>query len=188
MIIDQTIKNRRSTFPAQFKKDATIPASTVDALLDNARWAPTHRLTQPWRFKVFTPEQVATFFDLLEKTYREETPEDQISTMKIKKFHKKAAKTSHVIVIVNERDEQERVPEIEEICATAAAAQNIYLSLEEHGIGGYWSTGSAFSIVFHKLLGLNDRQKCLGYFLLGIPDHDIPQAPRERLPVHEFLI
>ena len=185
--VDAAIRSRRSIYPKQFKKDALIPDSAIDHLLDNARYAPTHRLTQPWRYIVYGPNRMQDFFEILERVYRERTPEEKISPVKINKYHQKAAQCSHVIVLVMERDPDERVPEIEEICACAAAAQNIYCSMEPLGIAGYWSTGLAFTSELARELDLSESQQCLGYFLLGVPDDSIPLAPRDRKPLSEVV-
>ena len=49
--IDDIIQNRRSIYPSQFN-DKPIKKSLINKLLENANMAPTHKLTQPWRFRV----------------------------------------------------------------------------------------------------------------------------------------
>ena len=49
--INQLIRNRRSVFPPMFT-DQPIDKAIIKQLLENANWAPTHRFTEPWRFKV----------------------------------------------------------------------------------------------------------------------------------------
>lgn len=46
------ISQRRSIFPAQFS-DQKVSKQKIEALLESAHLAPTHRKTEPWRFKVF---------------------------------------------------------------------------------------------------------------------------------------
>ena len=52
--------------------------------------------------------------------------------------------------------EIQRFPEVEEICATATAVQNIYLSVCAYGVGGYWTTG-----------GITYNEKAKPFFELG---------------------
>lgn len=54
-MIDEIIKNRRATPPRFMAKDE-ISKETILKLLENANWAPNHKNTEPWRFKVFTGE------------------------------------------------------------------------------------------------------------------------------------
>ena len=51
-----TIAKRRSIFPIQFS-DKEVTDSQLHELFEAANWAPTHRRTEPWRFKVFRGEK-----------------------------------------------------------------------------------------------------------------------------------
>jgi len=51
MVLD-LIKKRRSIFPAQYT-DREIAKSDIEKILEAANWAPTHKKTEPWRFRVF---------------------------------------------------------------------------------------------------------------------------------------
>lgn len=56
-IITKTIRNRRSIFPPSYiEKD--IPKEIINTILENANYAPTHKLTEPWRFIVFKGESL----------------------------------------------------------------------------------------------------------------------------------
>ncbi len=50
MVFD-IIRNRRSIFPWQYI-DKPIKKNDLDKILEAANWAPTHKKTEPWRFKV----------------------------------------------------------------------------------------------------------------------------------------
>ena len=39
-------------------------------MLENANWAPTHKLTEPWRFTVFTGDGLKTFAGLQASVYK----------------------------------------------------------------------------------------------------------------------
>lgn len=54
--VNKIIRNRRSQFVAQFKENDPIDDWIIEELLENANWAPTHKLTEPWRFVVFSGE------------------------------------------------------------------------------------------------------------------------------------
>ena len=53
MSIVETIQNRRSIFPKQMSGEQ-VPQEVIDKMLELANWAPTHRHTEPWRFKVYS--------------------------------------------------------------------------------------------------------------------------------------
>lgn len=89
----------------------------------------------------------------------------------MKKILGNAVNLSHLIVCVMKRDEQERIPEIEEISAASAAVQNILLGAESLGIAGFWSTGGmTHSSLMKEFLGLNSRDKVIGLIYLGYSD------------------
>ena len=52
MDVFDIIKNRRSVMPYQYN-DVPIKEDDLFKILEAANWAPTHKKTEPWRFKVF---------------------------------------------------------------------------------------------------------------------------------------
>src|SRR6266513_2539457 len=53
MDLEEAVRTRRTH--KSFGPDP-VPRETLDELLELARWAPNHHLTQPWRFRVLGPE------------------------------------------------------------------------------------------------------------------------------------
>ncbi|MFB6258335.1 MAG: nitroreductase [Flavobacteriales bacterium] len=179
--IDAIIKDRRSIFP----KDHTerkVQADIVERLLDNARWAPSHHLTQPWRFKVFMDENKGRLEEKLPEIYRETTPPEAIKEGKAEKIKEKVANSSVVIAICMARDPDERLPELEEIEAVACAVQNMYLTATAYGLAAYWSTGDlVYTEAMKSFLGLAEKDRCLGLFYVGYPAIDWPKGQRKPL-------
>ena len=66
--INNIIKNRRSVFPSQYN-DSDVSNEIIQDLLNNANMAPTHRLTQPWRFKVLQKKAKNKLGDFLSELY-----------------------------------------------------------------------------------------------------------------------
>lgn len=173
--INDCIRTRRSIYPLQFS-DREISKELIEVLLENARWAPTHKLTQPWRFKVFHKEGVQRFADFHSETYKEITDEKSFSEMKYKKMRTNAERSSAIIAIVMHRDEQERVPEEEEIASVAMAVQNMHITCSAYGLGAYWGSGGLTRTKeMHQFLGLKENQRCLGFFYLGYPAVEWPK-------------
>ena len=48
--VRELIKERRTIYPHQFS-DRIIHKEIIEELLNSAIWAPSHGMTQPWRFK-----------------------------------------------------------------------------------------------------------------------------------------
>lgn len=166
--IDEILAQRRSFYPAQFS-GAQIEEDTIHKLLQSANWAPTHKYTEPWRFKVFSGSGLHRLIDFQLDYYLKNTPKEEQKETKISRIQDRKNQISHSIAIVMHRDTQERVPELEELCSVACAVQNIYLSCLNKGIGGYWSTGAfAFSTETSAFLKLEENERCLGFFQLGV--------------------
>jgi nitroreductase len=51
--LTQLIRSRRTVYAFRAER---APRDALDRALDAARWAPNHRLTEPWRFYVLGPE------------------------------------------------------------------------------------------------------------------------------------
>ncbi len=178
MILD-TIRKRRSVFPPQFN-DKEIPKELLRQLLDAANHAPTHRRTEPWRFKVLTGESKARLGAFMSAKYQE--IEEKPKQIKIKKLEENPVKAAAILLICMQRDPQLRIPEWEEIAATAMAVQNIWLSATDLGIGGYWSSPSLIRYM-DEFVDLNEGEKCLGLFYLGYSDYPLTEA--QRTPIEE---
>ena len=47
----------------------------IEQILENANWAPNHKKTEPWRFKVFRGAALERLSDYLGEWYRANTAE-----------------------------------------------------------------------------------------------------------------
>ncbi len=172
--LNKLIKNRRSIFPATYI-DKAIPKAIIEQVLENANYAPTHRLTQPWRFRVFTGDSLKGLGEFLATWYKENATE--YSERKYQKTLKKPLKSGCVLAICMQRDPEESVPEWEEIAAVAAAVQNIQLTCAAYDIGCYWSSPKSIHSI-DQLFELAEGERCLGFLFMGY--HNTPQLPPKR--------
>ena len=175
MNLFELIATRRAVFPAQYNSEE-ITREEVQIILEAANWAPTHRRTEPWRFKVYNGASKIALGEFMAKKYRETA--EKFSEFKHKKIIDKAHQSGCVLAICMQRDPDESVPEWEEIAATAMAVQNMWLTAHSMGIGAYWSTPD-----YKKYLGehtaLNKGESCLGLFFMGKYDGDLPEGERK---------
>ena len=136
---DQIIQQRRSIYPNMFS-DTEVDDIIINKMLENANWAPTHKLTEPWRFVIFKGPGIEKLADFQAELYRKKSEaEGNYSEEHYKKLKSKPLKCSHIIAIGMQWNEV--VPEVEEICAVSCAVQNMWLTAAAHQIGCYWSTG-----------------------------------------------
>ncbi|AXT51287.1 nitroreductase [Aquimarina sp. BL5] len=163
--LNQIIRERRAIFPSQYN-DKPVSKEFIKILLENANWAPTHRLTEPWRFKVIQGEAKDRLGTFLSDTYTDITPEESFSPFKHKKIKDKCTAASSIIVICMQRDPKERVPEWEEIAATAMAVQNMWLTCTANEVGCYWSSPALIKYM-NEFFEFEEGERCLGFLYLG---------------------
>lgn len=176
--INHLIRHRRSVFPDQFS-DRVIDREVIEQLLENANWAPTHGKTEPWRFFVFTANRLKDLGELQASLYKKLTPAENYQEAKYNKLLNNPQKASHVIAICMKRQSSEKIPEIEEIEATACAVQNIYLTATAYGLGGYWASGGVtYKEELKEHFGLSEKDRVLGFFYLGYPKETPPDGKR----------
>ncbi|MEN7549002.1 nitroreductase [Rapidithrix thailandica] len=181
--INKLIQSRRSVFPKQYS-DRKVEKYIIDQLLENANWAPNHGKTEPWRFFVFTGAALEKLGKYQAEVYKQSTPVENFLQAKYEKLLTNPSKASHVIAIVMQRQDSERIPEIEEIEAVACAVQNMHLTATAYGVGAYWSTGGlTYTEQGKEMLGLGEKDLLLGFFYVGYPEATIPEGKRK--PVEE---
>lgn len=186
--ITALIKDRRTIFPEQFSQ-RKVHKEQIEQLLNNAIWAPTHGMTQPWRFKVFMDGAREKLADFLSESYVKQTPEENFNTIKFKRMQERPLQASAIIAICLERQKEEKISELDEVMAVASAVQNVYLTCTAMGLGSFWSTPKMIQAQEMKsFLGLGDKDQCLGLFYVGYPEIEWPKGQRRPIEyVTEWL-
>lgn len=173
-MVNALIRERRSVFPRQYDGSREVEEHIIRQILENANWAPTHKFTEPWRFVVFRGQAKDAFGETQAELYKAHTVAEQFSPEKYEKMKGNAKKSSHVIAILMHRDEQERLPEVEEISAVACAVQNMYLTATAYGLGAFWSTGGiTYMPEAKELFGLGEKDRVMGFFYIGYPKEPV---------------
>lgn len=164
----QWIASRRSVFPKEFE-EGRVSETEIELLLEAAKWAPTHKSTEPWRFTVIMkPEKKEELINLQVESLYSSKGQTEMTLAKASKFRMIGEKSSAVIAIIMKRDPQERLPINEELWAVACAVQNIHLHAASMQIGGYWSTGAMTNHPsIRKFLHLGENDIHMGWFYLG---------------------
>ena len=172
MKLEELITGRRAVYPKQMNGEI-VPAEVVEKMLEMANWAPTHRHTEPWRFKVYEGTGRDKLLDLCKDCYVRETEAEKFNAQKINKMDERKEQVSHIVAVCMKRNEI--LPEWEEIASTAMAVQNMWLYLAStEKYGGYWSSPAyAMGDEFRKFLKLEDDERCLGLFYVGTIADDV---------------
>ena len=139
-----------------------VDRETLDELLDLARWAPNHHLTNPWRFRVLGPQALSRLKDAA-------GPE---AAGKLDR-----APTLIVCSCALSGDE---VQDEEDLHATAIAAYIVLLGAHARGLGGYWRTPEVLRTeAGREAIGLGPDERFVALIHLGRPVQEKPAPERE---------
>ncbi|WPO91987.1 nitroreductase [Chryseobacterium sp. HR92] len=162
-ILKEIIEQRRSIFPKDYT-DTEISQEILEEILNAATFAPNHKRTKPWRFKIFKGEEKAQLASEMQAIYKAITPEQLFLEKKYSDIGFKINKANVVVSIVVNFSGM--VPEWEEIAATSMAVQNMYLTCTANNIGCYWSSPKIVEELKDSLI-IEENQQCLGLFYMG---------------------
>jgi nitroreductase len=178
-------RTRRTIKPALMEANREIAHELLVEILEDAHWAPTHGLTQPWRFHVFSGRGRHRLAEALLSVYDSTTPKSEMRVEKRDKLRDGLLQAPVCIAVSALTDSGGKISRLDELCATACAVQNLLLSAHQRGIGSFWSTPPvACHEGFSKWLGLDSRHTSMGLVYLGYPKDG--SAPRSnRVPLDE---
>jgi nitroreductase len=137
-------------------------------ILSAARFAPTHHMTEPWRFRVLGP--VA------------------LSALKEIAGEKEAAKLDRAptLVVATAALTGDLVQDEEDVCATAAAIELVLLAATELEVATYWRTPQLFRTPPGRdAAGIPAGERFLGLLHFGPAERE--PAARERRPVEAYV-
>jgi nitroreductase len=145
-----------------------VARETLEELLELARWAPNHNLTNPWRVRVLGPDSLA-------ELKRAAGPEA-------------AAKLDRAptLVVASQLRSDDAQQDEEDLCAVSAAIAYVLLAAHARGLAGYWRTPEVLrSADGRAAVGIPDNERVLGLIHLGPPRQD--KEPPERLPTGDYV-
>jgi len=177
-VLKKIISRRRSVFPVSYTKEE-IPVDVIKQILESANYAPTHKLTEPWRFVVFRNEGKINFANELARLYKDTTPAHQFLQRKYDSILEKAIQSSCIIAL-NAQLHPDKLPEWEEIASLACAVQNMALTAEAFEVGAYWSSPGMI-VELKDYLNLGEQEKCFGLFYMGY--HNEKPRTAARTPI-----
>jgi nitroreductase len=178
-------RTRRTIKPGLMDSGREIARELLVEILEDAHWAPTHGLTQPWRFNVFIGEGRTRLADALQFLYDRTTPEGEIRPEKRAKLRNLPLQAPVCVAVSALTESGGKISRLDELCATACAVQNLLLSAHQRGVGSFWSTPPvALHEEFTKWLGLDARHTSLGLVYLGYPKDGVAPVSA-RVPLAE---
>ena len=146
--------------------DPAPTAAQLDTMLAAAAAAPDHGRMRPWRFVVVEGSARARLGDAMARSLQRREPETPAARLDFER--RKALRAPVVIVIAAEVHDNPKVPDIEQVVATGAAAQNLILAAHAMGFGAFWRTGAAaYDPAVKADLGFAPADQIVGFIYLG---------------------
>jgi nitroreductase len=182
---DFPYRTRRTVKPDSMDPSREIAGDLLLEILEDAHWAPSHGLTLPWRFHVFTGEGRNRLADALQTLYDQVTPTTEVQAKKRAKLQANSKQAQAVIAVVAHLEAGGKVSKLDELCSTACAVQNLLLSAHQRGLGSFWATPpAACSQEFVAWLGLDSTYCSLGLVFLGYAKEG-SEPKSNRVPLEE---
>jgi nitroreductase len=164
MDVEDAIRGRRTH--KAFEPEP-VPRQLLDELLELARWAPNHHLTNPWRFRIVGPRSLATLKEAA-------GPE---AARKLER--------APTLVAATQLRSGDPVQDEEDLCATACAVYAVLLAAHNRGLAGYWRTpGVLRTRKGLEALEIPAGERFVALIHLGWPRQE--KEPPERLPPGDF--
>jgi len=168
-------------------KKLTSPHPTQDEMeivYRAALRAPDHAWLRPSRFI----EIKGSGLNRLSKIFELHTKENikDADEITLKKYMKAPFRAPMVIVAMTLVQKHPKVPEIEQMLSTAAAVQNILLTLNALKYSSIWRTGAlALNNEIVKSFKLNQNYRIIGYIYVGTQEGEPKRIPD--IDINEFV-
>jgi len=167
--VENAIRSRRT-----HKRFAAEPVArpVVEELLELARWAPNHHLTEPWRFRVLGPESLR-----------------RLAATGTKPGELEKLSRAPTLIVASAKltgdDHQKR----EDVLATACAVYIVLLAAHARGLASYWRTPRVLqSREGREAIGMGEDEEFVALIHLGAPvDEPVSKGRREPAEFVSFL-
>lgn len=174
MDVFEAIFSRRSV--SKVRPDP-VPRDLVEKLLAAAVQAPNHYRVRPWRFFVMTGEARYRLGEIMAQSMLARQPDSPLSALE--KERGRPLRAPVVIAISVDAPAEPKVVEVENICAAAAAAENMLLAAHALGLGAMWRTGpAAVNPDVKAFFGLHPDQHLIGFIYVGYPEEESVKPER----------
>jgi nitroreductase len=174
MDVSEAIHSRHSI--GKVKPDPVAPV-LIEKLLSAAVQAPNHYNVRPWRFVVLTGKGREKLGDVLAESFHKKFPD--VPAEALNKERAKPLRSPLLIAVGVDKPTESRVLEIENICAAAAACENLLLAAHGLGLAAQWRTGDpARDPDVKHFLGFQPDQLIIAFLYIGYAD--VPPVAEER--------
>jgi nitroreductase len=167
----------RQSVPPAFLKEPGPDDAALARILAAGACAPDHGRLRPWRFIVIRGPARARLGEVFVEALKGRQPEASEAAIEQERLRPMRAPLL-IAVAACVAPQHPKIPEIEQILSTAAAAQNILLAAHAQGFGAKWLTGgNAYDDHVKRALGLAPDDRLLGIIHVGTVDGTPPAVP-----------
>ena len=158
-------------------KPDPLPRPILEKLLSAAVQAPNHHRVRPWRFFVLEGEARVRLGEVMAHSLRQRKPETLPEALEVER--RRPLRAPVVIAVAVDKPSDPKVVEIENVCAAAAAVQNLLLAAVALGLGAMWRTGdAAYDPAVKAFFGLQSDQHLISFIYVGYQAFE--PSPQER--------
>ncbi|MDF2721241.1 MAG: nitroreductase [Paenibacillus sp.] len=184
MDVLEAIRSRRSV---SVVTNEPVTKEQIETILEAGNWAPSHHMTEPWRFIVMSGEGrrrlAQAYGDVaVEQARAAGGTVDEADVRE--KQGAKAFRSPVVIAVAATPRNKPNVNRAEEFAAAHCAVQNMLLAAHAIGLGAIWRTGDpTYHPAMQRAFGLNEGEQLVAFVYIGVPQ--LPLPVRQRAPVAE---
>jgi nitroreductase len=162
-------------------RQSPVPRELVEKILTAAVQAPNHYKVRPWRFVVLAGagrERLGEVMaDSIKTRLSDLSPEALAKAME--KERSKPLRAPLLIAVGVDTPLEPKVLEIENICAAAAACENLLLAAQGLGLAAKWRTGeTVLDPRVKEFLGFSHDQHLIAFLYIGFPESEIEPPQR----------
>lgn len=178
--LQQLIVSRRTTFQFQ---NRPVPDQVIENALEAARWAPNHKLTQPWRFILPGPQLTQELKAYLARRLANKMRMRGFGEEDIQQRMSQPQPPLPAQILVYNLRAEDPYREQEDFAATSCAIQNLMLSAWAEGVASGWKSFDQPEA--YQLFGLNPEQtRIIGLIQLGYP---LKERESRRRPLEDVV-
>lgn len=149
-------------------KEEAPPRELVTKILEAATWAPTHHMTEPWRFVVLLGDERKRLGDSLATALEPSIQDDQKKQQLVAQEKLKPLSAPVIIAMIFSPKQGGKIIPQEEIVSAGAALQNALLAAHSLGLSTYVRTGPhVYLEPIKNFLSMKDTESLLAFIYLG---------------------
>ena len=174
----------RQSVPPAFLREPAPDDAALESILAAGASAPDHGRLRPWRFILIRGAARARLGEVFAQALLDRQPDAPAAALDQERARPMRAPLL-IAVAAKVDPEHPKIPEIEQILSTAAAAQNILIAAHAEGFGAKWLTGAnAYDEHVKRALGLAPSDRLIGFIHMGTIEGSPPAVPHADARAH----